>query len=74
VQVWMFGSILRMMRVKSKRKWHVSGYIARSRDGSLALVCIFSPEGEKTYHIAPIRDVIDCLTGKRGYVKLRKRS
>ena len=57
-----------------KRKWRVSGYIARSRDGSLAVVCIFSPEGGKTYHVAPINDVLECLTGRRGYVKLKRRS
>jgi len=59
----------------SKRgKWRVSGYIALSRNRGLAVVCIYDPEGGKTYHVAPIGDVLDCLTGRRGYVKLKKRT
>jgi len=58
----------------AKMKWRVSGYIARSRDGSLAVVCIFTAEGAKNYYIAPLNDVLECLTGKRGYVKLSKKA
>jgi len=60
--------------VSKKRKWKVSGYIALSRMGGSVVVCIFDAEGGKTYHVAPIGDVLDCLTGRRGYVKLRKRA
>jgi len=60
--------------MSKKQKWKVSGYIALSRNKGSAVVCIFDPEGGKTYHVAPIGDVLDCLTGRRGYVKLRKRA
>jgi len=60
--------------LSKKRKWKVSGYIALSRNKGSTVVCIFDPKGGKTYHVAPIGDVLECLTGRRGYVKLRKRA
>jgi len=59
--------------MSKKRGWRVSGYIALSRNRGSAVVCIFDPEGGRTYHVAPIGEVLDCLTGERGYVKLRTR-
>jgi len=56
-----------------KKKWKVSGYIARSKDGSLAVICIYYPIGEKHYYIAQAKDVIACLSGKSSFVKLMKR-
>jgi len=59
--------------MSKKQKWRVSGYIALSRNRGSVVVCIYDSRGGKTYHVAPIGDVLDCLTGQGTYVKLRNR-